>query len=46
MYERLMVPHHTGASYLVLGNLLGAGGMMERRKMGRIFDLVEIGDWF
>lgn len=35
VYERVMVPSHSVITYLVLGNLLG--GMVERRKLGRIF---------
>lgn len=40
MCERVMVLSHSIITYLVPGNLLGTGGMVERRKLGRVFGLL------
>lgn len=40
MYKRVMVPSYSIITHLVPGSLLGTGGMVERRKLGRVFGLL------
>lgn len=34
------MPNHLIVTYQVPGSLLGAGGMVQRRKLGRVFGLL------